>query len=107
MVTWRASSSRVCVCVWVVLLSVGRFGAQFPERWRPCGVDIRRSTHLPPAHPTPQLGASRDDPSPGGYTPLSVAMCWEQAAAASLLLQLGADPNQVSALAAGEWQFCW
>ncbi|EFN54559.1 hypothetical protein CHLNCDRAFT_135356 [Chlorella variabilis] len=41
------------------------------------------------------LGASLDAPSPGGSTPLSVAVCWEQQEAAKLLLQLGADPNQV------------
>ncbi|PRW45403.1 ankyrin-3 isoform X9 isoform A [Chlorella sorokiniana] len=42
-----------------------------------------------------QLGASLDAPSPSGYTPLSVAICWEQGEAARLLLQLGADPNQL------------
>ncbi|KAI7838481.1 hypothetical protein COHA_007744 [Chlorella ohadii] len=45
-----------------------------------------------------QLGASLDAPTPSGYTPLSVAICWEQAEAARLLLQLGADPNQVRSL---------
>ncbi len=51
------------------------------------------------AYPNPvaQLGASLDAPTPSGYTPLSVAICWEQAEAARLLLQLGADPNQVTA----------
>ncbi|KAL4447713.1 hypothetical protein ABPG75_004932 [Micractinium tetrahymenae] len=42
-----------------------------------------------------QLGASLDAPSPCGYTPLSVAICWEQQEATRLLLSLGADPNQV------------
>lgn len=51
------------------------------------------------AYPNPvaQLGASLDAPTPSGYTALSVAICWEQAEAARLLLQLGADPNQVTA----------
>lgn len=43
-----------------------------------------------------QLGASLDEPTPCGYTPLSVAICWEQQEAARLLLSLGADPNQAS-----------
>ena len=52
-----------------------------------------------PATPL-QLGASLDDPTTSGYTPLSVAVCWEQREAASLLLELGADPNQVHCLPA-------
>ena len=41
------------------------------------------SPHPTPPHPTPPL------------LPQSVAICWEQGEAARLLLQLGADPNQV------------
>jgi hypothetical protein len=41
------------------------------------------------------LGASLDAPAPTGATPLSAAVCWEQREAAELLLELGADPNQV------------
>jgi ankyrin repeat protein len=41
------------------------------------------------------LGASLDAPAPSGSTPLSVAVCWEAQDATRLLLELGADPNQV------------
>ena len=63
--------------------------------WAACSCASLGAQPLACAGPTTQLGASLDAPSPCGYTPLSVALCWEQPEATRLLLQLGADPNQV------------